>query len=428
MAANAPYYQRRPGQSVSTSNTTNASPSQFILEEDEYDLPTTVAVSPHDQQRSSTYSEHTTCEEARFDTMDENHNLVELLEAAATAAGQATQTSNTDHKIVVSSAESSKRQKRLYSPTNDDAEPASRPADTSMEKRRRVEVLTDPRLQPNGHNDQAGSGDCGALPSTESHMHDVRATGVHSAVALFRSSYERTPRKSTRPPMSKLFISLQLSPENFLQLQAQAKAYMLDTKHPERQNCVGNRGKGDTDMVKLRLFNCVREFLDTGIGERYFGEHVEKPGDREVSETARALGEETGLVTKDRLTWPQDGNKIIGLVTPLMRRMVTNERQRMYAIETRKGGGRKTDKESSTEAAMPQDRSAIHLKTLGQPTEDQPCTFDPTLRQAQDLPHLTPSTSGQTSRDRARTDQMIIEDTAIDESVAEKSKNASTLR
>jgi hypothetical protein len=153
--------------------------------------------------------------------------------------------------------------------------------------------------------------------------------------------------------MSKLFMSLQLSPENFLHLQAQAKAYMLDPAHPERQKCVGNRGKGDTDIVKLRLFNCVRDFLADGVGEKFFGEDVEKPAEMEAIEAARALGEHE-VTTDGKLTWPRDGNKIISLVTPLLRRMVTNERQRMYAIETRKGGGKK--KEGSADIARNHDR------------------------------------------------------------------------
>ena len=73
--------------------------------------------------------------------------------------------------------------------------------------------------------------------------------------------------------MSKMFMSLQLDPELFLQMQAAAKAYMLDPAHPERGQCVGSRGKGDTDIVKLKLFGCVKSFLENeGWGERCFGE------------------------------------------------------------------------------------------------------------------------------------------------------------
>lgn len=152
-------------------------------------------------------------------------------------------------------------------------------------------------------------------------LSEARAVGVHSAAALFRQPSSN--KKHTRPPMSKLFASLELSPENFLHLQSAAKGFMLDDEHPERRDCVGQRGKGDTEMVKLRLWNCVRQFLDDeGNGERFFGENVVNEG----------MGPRTYI-------WPRDQQKIISLVIPLLRRMVTNERQRQYAIETRKGGG-----------------------------------------------------------------------------------------
>ncbi|KAL2870014.1 DUF3431 domain-containing protein [Aspergillus lucknowensis] len=149
---------------------------------------------------------------------------------------------------------------------------------------------------------------------------EARAVGLHSAAALFRQT--STNKKYTRPPMSKMFASLELSPENFLHLQAAAKAYMLDDRHPERRDCVGQRGKGDTEMVKLRLWNCVRHFLEVeGNGPRFFGEHVVNEG-----------------MPPRTYVWPRDTQKIISLVIPLLRRMVTNERQRQYAVETRKGG------------------------------------------------------------------------------------------
>lgn len=91
--------------------------------------------------------------------------------------------------------------------------------------------------------------------------------------------------------MSKIFTSLEVTPEQFLQLQAAAKAYMLDGNHPERSQSVGTRSRGDTDMIKLKLFECVRCFLeDEGWGERCFGEN--------------AAGAEVR-----KLRWPQMKNK-----------------------------------------------------------------------------------------------------------------------
>lgn len=172
-------------------------------------------------------------------------------------------------------------------------------------------------------------------PEQQQSLSDARAVGIHSAAALFRQPSNN--KKYTRPPISKMFSSLEISPENFLHLQAAAKNYMLDDNHPERRDCVGQRGKGDTEMVKLRLWNCVRQFLEAeGNGERFFGENVVNEG----------MGPRSYI-------WPRDQHKIISLVIPLLRRMVTNERQRQYAIETRKGGGaderrrRKTDEFSN---------------------------------------------------------------------------------
>jgi hypothetical protein len=93
--------------------------------------------------------------------------------------------------------------------------------------------------------------------------------------------------------MSKLFTSLQVSPEQFLKLQVAAKAYMLDRDYPERRDCVGIRGHGGSDMAKLKLFECVRSFLEgEGWGERCWGGELEEGDIR-------------------RLRWPQMKNKYV---------------------------------------------------------------------------------------------------------------------
>ncbi|KAF2031320.1 hypothetical protein EK21DRAFT_63466 [Setomelanomma holmii] len=372
MTANAPYFQMRSGQFITAPNSTNGVPSSFAAEDEDgaYDLSAAARASPHEHHPSlySAHPVHHLPSGTALNPMDENHNLADLLEAATTAADQAAQALDIPEAAPAGPAvQAHSKRKRVTSPTSDKAvaTPCARPIIAS--KRRRVDVPTDPELQKFDHAVH-GSTLVNSTPRQgESLLSDARAAGVHSAAALFRRTSERSSRKYTRPPMSKLFMSLQLSPENFLQLQAQAKTYMLDTNYPERQNCVGNRGKGDTDMVKLRLFNCVRDFLNAGIGEQFFGANVEKPGEREAVEAARSLGEDQMPNTEERLTWPRDGNKIISLVTPLMRRMVTNERQRMYAIETRKGGSKKQDKEGSVEGTfeqMPQSPADINIFLL----------------------------------------------------------------
>lgn len=161
-----------------------------------------------------------------------------------------------------------------------------------------------------------------------------------SASTLFRRP-SSTNKKYTRPPMSKLFTSLELSPEGFLQLQSAAKNYMLNDAHPERRDTVGQRGKGDSELVKLRLWNCVKDFLENeGNGDRFFGPNV--PGDEGKLRT---------------MFWPSHKNNIITALTPLLRRMVTNERQRQYAVEARKPG--------ATSDARSEKKSRLNI---GQPT------------------------------------------------------------
>lgn len=188
--------------------------------------------------------------------------------------------------------------------------------------------------------------------SLQSSFSDAKTAGIHSAAALFRSP-SSSSKKYTRPPMSKLYASLELSPENFLRLQASAKGYMLNNAYPDRRDCVGQRGKGDSELVRLKLWNCVRDFLEhEGHGKSFFGVEV------------------SGEDGKTRsMIWPNDKNRIIGAVTPLLRRMVTNERQRQYAVETRRDGG--TGDAKPTGDALKQSQSRWpkdqNLSTSGQP-------------------------------------------------------------
>ena len=141
-----------------------------------------------------------------------------------------------------------------------------------------------------------------------------------SAAAIFRQP-STTSKKYTRPPIGKLYSSLELSPENFIHLQNAAKEYMLDENHPERLDTIGQRGRGDTDLVKLKLWNLVKVFLDDlGNGQEFFGEHVP---------------DVEGQAPRTKI-WPQDAEQIIKACVPVLRRMVTNERQRKYAMHARK--------------------------------------------------------------------------------------------
>ncbi|RMZ47642.1 hypothetical protein AFCA_001587 [Aspergillus flavus] len=251
------------------------------------------------------------------------------------------------------------RQLRAPGPSpNEHSQPSG--LSRTVSKKRKRDGPLDPALtasgpgghqQPHQHNSHHYGGETLDIRSAPPQsLSEARAVGLHSAAALFRQPSSN--KKYTRPPMSKLFASLELSPENFLHLQAAAKSYMLDDKHPERRECVGQRGKGDTEMVKLRLWNCVRHFLEIeGHGERFFGENVVNEG----------MGPRTYV-------WPRDQQKIIALVIPLLRRMVTNERQRQYAVETRKGGGSEERRRRKTEDSLQNMNSASPPKF---PVEEQ---------------------------------------------------------
>lgn len=358
MATNAPYYQMRTGQLIANINSDAVAQAEESQDVD-YALSPTIPIElPIENQHLPFYPERAARRpgvDIQPNIIEENHNLVDLLEAATTAADQDFVPKNPDETVLAHS-DPERKIKRKRNPSlpadmPNTSEDLSQDHESSFTKRRRIGASpTDPSLRIN-NNDTAmhsPTSSTSPSPSRDSLLTDARAAGVHSAAALFRRTSSLTTRKYTRPPMSKLFMSLNITPENFIALQALAKAYMLSPAHPDRQSCVGNRGKGDTDMVKLRLFNCVRDFLaDDGVGEQFFGAHVEQPGAKESKEAAAALGEKQG--GGEKLVWPRDGNKIIGLVTPLMRRMVTNERQRLYAIDTRKGG-KKSEKEDSVEA------------------------------------------------------------------------------
>ncbi|KAG0646953.1 hypothetical protein D0Z07_6346 [Hyphodiscus hymeniophilus] len=173
---------------------------------------------------------------------------------------------------------------------------------------------------------------------------DARAAGVQSAAALFRKP-SAASQKYTRPPMAKVYLQLEVTPPRFLELQAAAKNFMLDPKHPDRPECVGNRIKGDTDMTKLKLFGCVTEFLeDLGWGEKLWGKAEPTPANMDGTPSEKPR----------RLQWPELKQEIVTLVTPLFRRTVTNERQRLYAFEARKKNlaAKKGSKEDSPRPSM----------------------------------------------------------------------------
>lgn len=164
----------------------------------------------------------------------------------------------------------------------------------------------------------------------------------NSAAILFREPSEKS-KKYSRPPLGKVFTSLQLAPEAFLRLQHAAKAYMLNDDFPERKDVVGHKKlANNNDVAKLKLYECVEEFLQQdGVGEQYFG---------------HTSHEETADAQPRTFFWPEDRNKIVKLLMPLLRKMVTNERQRIYAAETRKQEPRRTEEGSQKKSSVSVER------------------------------------------------------------------------
>jgi hypothetical protein len=418
MATNAPYYPKLDDHlSADTNSSGTATEIRLPANGNPDRISDAVAMKSSTNQHLPSYPGSATRQPATDSHKKEsehNDTLAGLLEAATTAADQASTSVPPDETILVlldphgKRKTSSSHQNSVTAPNRDVAQNHKDP----VAKRRRMDKpFTDPSLGLDDDDVTMGSpASKGSLsPSRDSLLIDARAAGVHSAAALFRRSSSKTGRKYTRPPMSKLFMSLNITPENFIALQALAKTYMLSPAHPERQSCVGNRGKGDSDMVKLRLFNCVKDFLTGGgIGETFFGEHAEKPDARESQEAAAALGEEDG--GGEILVWPRDGNKIIGLVTPLMRRMVTNERQRLYAIDSRKGG-KKADTESSVED--PTQHSSPGTPAAADAELQLQAALDPTLQHSTTVQTPLPSpgmvaTSRTFTRDVSSTSHAIV--------------------
>ncbi|RMZ85043.1 hypothetical protein DV738_g3, partial [Chaetothyriales sp. CBS 135597] len=161
----------------------------------------------------------------------------------------------------------------------------------------------------------------------------------NSAAVLFREPSAKS-KKYSRPPLGKVFSSLELAPELFLRLQNAAKDFMLDPNHPERRDVVGHRRHtGGTDVAKLKLWNCVEEFLrDAGNGDRFFA-----PG----------VGHNIPGAPERTMFWPEHAQQITKACMPLLRKMVTNERQRLYASETRRSGVKKDESKRPAGQAPP---------------------------------------------------------------------------
>ena len=198
----------------------------------------------------------------------------------------------------------------------------------------------------------------------------------NSASVLFREPSSKS-KKHSRPPLGKVFSSLELAPENFLRLQTAAKAFMLDDAHPERRDVVGHKkNSGGSDLAKLNLWNCVDEFLSVhGYGEKFFA-----PG----------AGSDVPGAPQRTLFWPVDSQIIIKLMMPLMRKMVTNERQRIYAAVSRKHGSATENSEGQSPTML---EDSIVSDEHGPETihPEQEAEVQPAVAAQQDITNVSPA-------------------------------------
>lgn len=96
--------------------------------------------------------------------------------------------------------------------------------------------------------------------------------------------------------MSSVFFDLELGIDEFVQIQAAAKQYMLDPNHPDRDQCV-NPNRDEFSNTKLKMWETCKAFLeDEGWGERLWG--ADAPY---IDEPERTL------------KWPNDKNKYVPL-------------------------------------------------------------------------------------------------------------------
>ncbi|RMZ84596.1 hypothetical protein DV737_g1157, partial [Chaetothyriales sp. CBS 132003] len=205
----------------------------------------------------------------------------------------------------------------------------------------------------------------------------------NSAAVLFREPSAKS-KKYSRPPLGKVFSSLELAPELFLRLQNAAKDFMLDPNHPERRDVVGHRRHtGGADVAKLKLWNCVEQFLrEGGNGDRFFA-----PG----------VGQDIPGAPEKTMFWPDDAQQITKACMPLLRKMVTNERQRLYASETRKSGVKREETRQDATPGPTQDPMQLTLGTVDDgvqhgPAQDMHGEADSSVA---DLRHETQDTHGE---------------------------------
>lgn len=162
----------------------------------------------------------------------------------------------------------------------------------------------------------------GSRPYCKKENKNSNSRVYQTSYAVLSRKPSKAPKHSGRLSIAETFALLTLSPENFSALRTLAKNFMLDPRHSQRQKCVQGHNQKGFEKSKNILHKYVREFLDQkGWGEEYFGE--------------KSILARNAMLDNSHFLWPQDKDKIIQLCEPLLRRIVINERQRLYNITAR---------------------------------------------------------------------------------------------
>ncbi|KAJ9633283.1 uncharacterized protein PV06_00976 [Exophiala oligosperma] len=174
----------------------------------------------------------------------------------------------------------------------------------------------------------------------------------YSGSVLFREPPSKS--RSHKSSSANVFESLDLAPEDFRRLQVAAKIFLFDEDHPERMEVIRHKSSSGTAAdIRLRLWKCAESFLsEHGNGDKFFG-----PGDAERPRT---------------LIWPEHGETIIKNMLPLIRKLVTNERQRIYTYATRHRRQRPAQYQTTARLIREQNERTISQIDVAMPDTQTP--------------------------------------------------------
>jgi hypothetical protein len=130
-----------------------------------------------------------------------------------------------------------------------------------------------------------------------------------------------TPRRSSRPAVDVIFNGTQLAPMPYIKLNDDVHAFMINTDHPERLDIIGTKRRiGSLEAAKNKLHDLAEQFVSEGAGENFYAPNAYADVPNAPVRT---------------MFWPQNYHDIVRAIKPIMRKVVTNERARVYQANRR---------------------------------------------------------------------------------------------